>query len=60
MFSLLRARLASFEHAYRIAIRLRGQTGDSQYVIETGDPIRPVRVISTPPPVDTCLLVVVI
>lgn len=42
--SPLRARLASFEHAYRLATRLRCATGERQYIIATGDRLQPVRV----------------
>lgn len=41
-----RARLASFEHAYAVATRLRCVTGRDQFVIRTGDPLQPVRVTS--------------
>jgi hypothetical protein len=44
-----RAELASFPHAYVVAIRLRHQTGADQYIVRTGDPTRPFRVASTPP-----------
>jgi hypothetical protein len=45
----LRARLASFPHAYAVALRLREQTGDHQYIIRSADPVRPVRVSAVPP-----------
>ncbi|ODP36398.1 hypothetical protein BFL28_06685 [Sphingomonas turrisvirgatae] len=48
-FSPLRARLASFEHAYAVATRLRLATGKDQFVLRTGDPIQPVRVSDTSP-----------
>ncbi len=44
-----RARLASFEHAYAVATRLRRITGQDQFVIRTGDPLQPVRVTAVPP-----------
>ncbi|MCP3731296.1 hypothetical protein M9978_12745 [Sphingomonas sp. MG17] len=47
--SPLRARLASFEHAYAVATRLRRQTGRDQFVVRTGDPLQPVRITETPP-----------
>jgi hypothetical protein len=47
--SPLRARLASFEHAYVLATRLRHATGRHQFVVCTGDPFRPVHVTATPP-----------
>jgi hypothetical protein len=48
-YSPLRARLASFEHAYALALRLRRETGRDQYVVRTGDPLQPVRVVAWPP-----------
>lgn len=57
--SAARARLASFEHAYAVATRLRRATGRDQYVIRTGDPIQPVRV-TTEPPVDDAALVALV
>jgi len=48
-FSPLRARLASFEHAYAVALRLRTQTGFDQFVVRTGDPLQPVRVTPVAP-----------
>ncbi|WP_157217988.1 hypothetical protein [Flavisphingomonas formosensis] len=47
--SPLRARLASFEHAYLLAIRLRTTTGHHQFVVRTYDRIQPVRVVSDRP-----------
>jgi len=54
--SPLRARLASFEHAYRLATRLRCATGATQYVIATGELLQPVRVTDTPPGKPTSVL----
>jgi len=45
----MRARLASFSHAYRLAIQLRRSTGRDQFVVRTGDPLQPIRVVSRPP-----------
>jgi hypothetical protein len=47
--SPLRARLASFEHAYVIAARLRRQTGCDQFIVRTLNPLQPVRVTTVPP-----------
>lgn len=58
--SPLRARLASFEHAYALATRLRRVTGDYQFVIRTGDAMQPVRVASNPPRPDEVLLALVL
>ena len=53
--SPLRARLASFDHAYAVAIRRRRETGAGQYIVRTGDPSRPFRIVSTPPAGDETL-----
>jgi hypothetical protein len=47
--SPLRARLASFEHAYAVATRLRRLTGRDQFVVRTGHPLQPVRITETLP-----------
>jgi hypothetical protein len=47
--SSARARLASFLHAYAVAVRLREATGLDQFVVRTGDPMQPFRVTATPP-----------
>ncbi|WOF45092.1 hypothetical protein KNJ79_09560 [Sphingopyxis indica] len=44
-----RAALASFEHAYAVAVRMRHETGRPQFVLRTGDPFQPFRVSSTGP-----------
>src|SRR3546814_1026046 len=41
-----RAALASFDHAYAVAIRMRHATGHPQFVLRTGDPLQPFRVSS--------------
>ena len=55
--SPVRATLASFEHAYAVALRLRTASGSDLFVIRTGDPARPFRVAPRPPadPADLCL-----
>ncbi|QCB53926.1 hypothetical protein E5675_05420 [Sphingopyxis sp. PAMC25046] len=55
--SPLRARLASFDHAYAVAIQLRGTTGRGQFILWTGNPIQPFRVSPTLPPLGEQLLV---
>jgi hypothetical protein len=60
LLSPLRARLASFDHAYALAIQLRRATGHDQFVIRTGDPIQPVRVTSLPPDEGDSLLTLVL
>jgi hypothetical protein len=47
--SPLRARLASFDHAYAVAIKLRRATGRCQFVILSGDKLQPIRVTSDLP-----------
>lgn len=44
-----RARLASFEHAYAVALRMRTATGCDLFVVRTGDPVRPFHVAPRPP-----------
>ncbi|WP_288806592.1 hypothetical protein [uncultured Novosphingobium sp.] len=39
-----RQRLASFEHAYAVAVQLREATGADQFVVRTGNPLQPYRV----------------
>ena len=46
---MLRARLASFPHAYAVAIRLRESTGVPQFIVGTNDPVQPVRVTAVAP-----------
>lgn len=50
-----RAQLASFEHAYAVAVQMRERSGVDQFVIRTGDPEQPVR-ITTELPTDGALL----
>jgi hypothetical protein len=59
-FSPLRAQLASFEHAYAIALRLRRETGCDQFVVRTGNPIQPVRITMIRPADSTALLALVL
>jgi hypothetical protein len=58
--SSVRARLASFEHAYALATRLRRATGIDQFVVRTGNPIQPVRVTDIPPKDQATLLALVL
>lgn len=48
--SPLRAKLASFDHAYAVALRLRRSTGRLHYVVRTHDPLQPHRVTDRQPP----------
>ena len=44
-----RARLASFEHAYAVGLRMHTASGCDLFVVRTGDPARPYRVAPRPP-----------
>ncbi|MDE1917620.1 MAG: hypothetical protein KGJ57_18425 [Sphingomonadales bacterium] len=48
-WSSLRGRLASFDHAYAVALHLRGHRSVPFYVIRTGNAIQPYRVSSFQP-----------
>lgn len=56
---ILRARLASFDNAYRCAVRLREHTGHPLYIIRTGDPIQPICISAVRPEEDTRTLAMV-
>lgn len=56
----LRARLASFAHAYAVAERRREQSGSAQFVSRTEDPLQPHRVSTAPPPEEETLLILVL
>ncbi len=47
--SPLRARLASFENAYAVAVQKRRETGLPQFVLRTDDPVQPFRTAGSPP-----------
>lgn len=55
--SPVRARLASFEHAYAVGLRMRTASGCDLFVVRTGDPARPFRIAPRPPadPLALCL-----
>ena len=44
-----RGQLASFAHAYRVAVQRRQCSGVNQFVVSTGDPVQPFRTTSQPP-----------
>ena len=54
--SPLRARLASFENAYSLAIQRRKATGRNQFVVRTGNSCQPFRVTETRPAKDENLV----
>jgi hypothetical protein len=56
LHSPLRARLASFEHAYAVAVQRRRETGRNQLVVRTNNPMQPFRVTTTAPQRDENLL----
>jgi hypothetical protein len=58
--SPLRARMASFEHAYAVAIQCRHETGADQYIVRTDEPSRPFRVTWRAPSSGETLMVRVV
>ncbi|MDB5581517.1 MAG: hypothetical protein JWR80_6693 [Bradyrhizobium sp.] len=56
----LRARLASFAHAYAVAVQRRNDTGDAQFVTQTANPLQPYRVSASPPEASETLLTLII
>lgn len=44
--SAKRARLASFENAYAVALRVRAETDCVQLILRTGNPVQPYRVVA--------------
>ena len=44
-----RAELASFERCYAVAVRNRLASGCIQFIVSTGEALRPFRVSSRPP-----------
>lgn len=44
--SAKRARLASFENAYVVALRIRAETGCVQLILRTDNPVQPYRVVA--------------
>lgn len=49
LLSSRRGQLASFNHAYRLAVQRRKCSGVIQFVVSTGDPVQPFRTTSRPP-----------
>ncbi|PAL24304.1 hypothetical protein CD928_05295 [Sphingopyxis sp. GW247-27LB] len=44
-----RAELASFERCYAVAVRRCAASGRAQFIVNTGETLRPFRVSSRPP-----------
>lgn len=44
-----RHKLCSMEHAYRLAVQRRRNSGRDQFVVSTGDPVQPFRTTSRLP-----------
>lgn len=44
-----RAELASFDHAYAVAVQLRSHSGIDQFVVRTGSALQPFRITSQRP-----------
>lgn len=59
LLSPRRQRLASFEHAYAVALRKRGQSGRSHFIVRTGNPVQPFRTTSRAPQRDEQILALV-
>lgn len=57
--SRLRARLASFEHAYAVALRVQQATGRCQFISRTGNALQPVRTSHQPPCAPEILLAII-
>ena len=57
--SICRARLASFEHAYAVAVQRKTHGGRDQFILATGDAVQPYRITSRrPSDGDTVLAVI--
>lgn len=59
ILSARRHRLASFEHAYRVAIERRRASGIQQFILRTGDPMQPFRTTGRAPAQDEHILALV-
>ena len=58
-WSLHRARLASFDHAYAVAVQRKTHGGRDQFILATGDALQPYRITSRrPSDGDTVLAVI--
>lgn len=59
LLSPRRQRLASFENAYAVALRKRCQSGRSQFILRTANPVQPFRTTSRAPEQDEHILALV-
>jgi hypothetical protein len=59
LLSPRRQRLASFENAYAVALRKRRQSGRSQFILKTANPVQPFRATSQAPERDEQILALV-
>lgn len=48
-YSPKRALLASYDHAYAVAVQQRRNTGVPQFVLQSDDPLQPFKVTSISP-----------
>jgi hypothetical protein len=51
--------LATFDHAYAVAVQKRRETGRPQFVLRTGDAFQPFRVSATGPKRDQSLMTLI-
>lgn len=59
LLSPRRRQLASFEHAYAVALQIRRQSGVRQFILCTGDPLQPYRTTSRAPARDERVMALV-
>jgi hypothetical protein len=59
VISRRRADLASFDHAYAVALQVRRHTGRCQFILRTGNVLQPVRTSSLPPRLPEILLAII-
>lgn len=54
-----RQQLASYSHAYAVALQMRRQSGIRQYILRTANPLQPFRITSQAPELDERILAMV-
>lgn len=54
-----RQQLASYSHAYAVALQRRRQSGRHQFIVRTGNPVQPFRITSGTPAQDEQILALV-